>query len=371
MQDNKHHIAVTGIIIKDGKYLITKRALHKKNFPGKWTVPGGNLETRDYLDRKKDTSVHWYNVLEEVLRREIFEEVGLKIQDIGYITSMTFIKPDNSPMLIISLFANYSSGEVKLNEESCDSRWVSLEEAKNYDLIEGIYEEIEMLDKMFTQKAGIGEWKMNSPKKLRIGIDLDEVVGDFMHKFLEFYNEKNGKNVKKEDIKSYDLWKNDFFRWTRDDAIRSVDEFHNSHFFDEINLIFGAKNFIERFENDSEIFIVTARPLKFKEKTEIFFKKNFNRDNMNIIFSGDFHLQGKTKAEICKEQGITILIEDNPDYALDSAKKGILVFLFKRPWNLDYTKHENIVSVTKWDEVLEQINEVRKNGIYTRNRKIL
>ena len=68
MNENSHNVAVTGIIIKEGKYLITQRALTKRNFPGKWTVPGGNLEVRDYIDKPKDTSVHWYNVVEEVLK---------------------------------------------------------------------------------------------------------------------------------------------------------------------------------------------------------------------------------------------------------------------------------------------------------------
>ncbi|MFA5258939.1 MAG: HD domain-containing protein [Candidatus Pacearchaeota archaeon] len=157
--DNKHLIAVTGIIVKDGKYLITKRALSKKTFPGKWTVPGGNLEITDYINRKKDTSIHWYSVLEDVLKREIFEEVGLEVENINYVTSMTFIKGDE-PMLILSLYCDYKSGEVKLNEESCDFAWISLTQAKNYELIEGIYEELEMLDRLLNGKTKkIGEWK--------------------------------------------------------------------------------------------------------------------------------------------------------------------------------------------------------------------
>jgi len=166
--DNKHLIAVTGIIVNNGKYLITKRALHKKAFPGKWTVPGGNLELTDYINKEKDTSVHWYNVLEQVLRREILEEVGLEVENLGYVTSLVFIKGDE-PMLIISLYCDYKSGEVKLDDESCDFAWVSLEEAKNYDLIEGIYEELVMLDKLLKEKnKNIGEWKKEESNVVQI-----------------------------------------------------------------------------------------------------------------------------------------------------------------------------------------------------------
>ena len=72
-----HYVVVTAIIIKDGKYLIAKRADHEKVFPNKWTVPGGKLERDDYEKRDTDTGDHWYNVFETLVRREVDEEVGL------------------------------------------------------------------------------------------------------------------------------------------------------------------------------------------------------------------------------------------------------------------------------------------------------
>lgn len=157
-QNKLHEIAVTGIILKNGKFLITQRSLNKKAFPGKWTVPGGRLELEDYIHLPKDTFHHWYNVLEKVLKREVKEETGLEIKNLKYLTSMTFIKPDNTPVLIVSLYADYSNGEVELDEESIDFKWVDVEEAKNYDLIEGIYEEFLMLDKILKGEK-IEEWK--------------------------------------------------------------------------------------------------------------------------------------------------------------------------------------------------------------------
>lgn len=154
---DKHYVTVTGIVIKDGKYLITKRSPNKKAFPNMWTVPGGNLEMEDYINLPKDTEVHWYNVLEKVLRREIKEETNIEIKNIGYLTSLTFMKGEE-PMLIISLYADYDKGEVKLDEENTDYSWVTLEEAKNYELIPGIYEELVMLDKKLKGEQ-VEEWK--------------------------------------------------------------------------------------------------------------------------------------------------------------------------------------------------------------------
>ena len=150
-------MVVTGILTKDGKYLIAKRAEWEKAFPGRWTVPGGKLEVLDYALRQKDTASHWYNILEDLLKREVMEEVGLEIRGIGYVTSLVYLRPDNIPCLIISLFAEPKSSDVKLCNALTEFAWVSLEEAKTYDLIEGIYEELEILDKKL--KTGeMEEW---------------------------------------------------------------------------------------------------------------------------------------------------------------------------------------------------------------------
>jgi 8-oxo-dGTP diphosphatase len=146
MDKRVHFIAVTGILVKDGKYLIAKRADFEKAFPSKWTVPGGKLELEDYLSRPKDTSEHWYNVLETVLKREVKEEVGLEIENIGYVTSMVYIREDSIPCLIVSLYCEPSSEEIILCDALTEYKWVTLEEAKEYDFIEGIYKELEILD---------------------------------------------------------------------------------------------------------------------------------------------------------------------------------------------------------------------------------
>lgn len=153
-----HEVAITAIIIKDSKYLITRRSPKKKRFPGMWTVPGGKLETDDYINLPKDTTDYWYNVLEKVLRREVAEEVGLDICNITYVTSLATVHGDGNPSLVISCLADYKSGDIALQEdEADDARWVTLREAKGYDLIDGIYDELVMAE---NQRMGVrGEWE--------------------------------------------------------------------------------------------------------------------------------------------------------------------------------------------------------------------
>ena len=153
-----HEVAITAIVVKDGKYLITRRAMSKKRWPGKWTVPGGKLEVADYANTPKDTYGYWYNVLEKTLRREVREETGLEIKNIEYVTSLATVHDDAAPSLVISCMADWESGEIVLQESETDKfAWITLAEAKDYELIDGIYEELEMAEER--RKGMKGEWQ--------------------------------------------------------------------------------------------------------------------------------------------------------------------------------------------------------------------
>lgn len=155
------YVVVTGILVNsDGKYLIVKRADWEKAFPGKWTVPGGKLEVLDYVLRKKDTPSHRYNIFEDLLKREIKEEVDLEFEKIGYVTSLVYLREDKIPCLIVSLYANAKNENVKLCDALTEYAWIDLEEAKKFDLIDGIYEELEILDKKLKSETKfIEQWK--------------------------------------------------------------------------------------------------------------------------------------------------------------------------------------------------------------------
>jgi len=143
-----HEVAITAIIMKGDKYLITRRSANKKRFPGMWTVPGGRLEASDYLALPKDTEAYWYNVLERALAREVKEEVGIEIKNVEYLTSLARVHEDGSPSIVLSCTAEYVRGEVVLQAEESDQYvWVTIEEAKGYDLIDGIFQEFVQVER--------------------------------------------------------------------------------------------------------------------------------------------------------------------------------------------------------------------------------
>jgi len=160
-----HFLTVTGIVAKretNGpvKFLIAKRAAYEKAFPNKWTVPGGKLVRTEYeklpakpysAGQKESAAPQWYNIVEWVLKKEVQEEVNVEIERPQYLTDLAFIRPDGYPVVTLSYWCWYKSGEAKPGKDLTDVAWVTAEEAKGYDLIEGIAEEIEDVDKLISQ----------------------------------------------------------------------------------------------------------------------------------------------------------------------------------------------------------------------------
>lgn len=67
---------------------------------------------------------------------------------------------------------------------------------------------------------------------MKIAIDLDEVIADFIDALLNFYHGKTGKLHRKEEFKEYKFWP--VWGITREEAVKIVDEFHESHKFNDV-----------------------------------------------------------------------------------------------------------------------------------------
>jgi len=141
---------------KDKKCLILKRDEREIAHPGKYGTPGGKLEWGD-LDIKNPTRMNgdifdFENAVEGLLKREVLEEAGIEIQDyFTYINSDAFIRPDETPVVLIKLAVKYKRGKVKPEKGAfTDYAWVNEKEVENYDCIKGIPEEIAKTIKIFS-----------------------------------------------------------------------------------------------------------------------------------------------------------------------------------------------------------------------------
>jgi 8-oxo-dGTP pyrophosphatase MutT (NUDIX family) len=140
------------------KFLIMRRAAHEKFGAGKWTVPGGKLETEDFTNDPKPTDDYWYGVIETALRREVKEEANLEVKNFWYLTSLARVTDEGTGSIVLSFVADWAGGEVKLCKDLDEYAWVTTEESKKYKMFDGIYEEFVMIEKYIAGERDV-EWK--------------------------------------------------------------------------------------------------------------------------------------------------------------------------------------------------------------------
>jgi len=117
-----HVVAVFAFIEKDEKILLAKRSLKDPQAPGVWSVPGGkvDLELGD-------------GILEKTLKKEIMEEVGIKIEDdIQLIWDEGFYRVSGHHVVGLTFLCRWKKGIAKPLEDQEEVRWFSKEELKNF-----------------------------------------------------------------------------------------------------------------------------------------------------------------------------------------------------------------------------------------------
>lgn len=142
----------------DGRFLLLKRSEREKVHPGKYCNPGGKLEWND-LDLKNPTRMNgevfdFENAVEKLLAKEVKEEAGVEIdtQNLKYINSVAFVRPDGIPVVLVKFVAKYKSGDVTIDKHDfSDFIWVNKDEVKKYECILGIDREIEIASEMITK----------------------------------------------------------------------------------------------------------------------------------------------------------------------------------------------------------------------------
>ncbi len=101
-----------------------------------------------------------------------------------------------------------------------------------------------------------------------------------------------------------------------------------------------------------QLDILTARHPDLIEYTTNWTQYKYNWAIAKVFSSNCYYGWKVSKSDICKNEGVKMMIEDDMDYALELAKEWIKVYLLKKPWNVQRPeKHRNIVKVDWWNEI--------------------
>ncbi|MCK9595559.1 hypothetical protein M0R19_00010 [Candidatus Pacearchaeota archaeon] len=196
--------------------------------------------------------------------------------------------------------------------------------------------------------------------KIKIAADIDDSSVDFTFNFLNFYNNKYRTHFTKE--KCYIAKLETILGISKDKIRKEFDEFYNSPFFDAISPIAHAPAILYLLNKINGVPFLTFRPVNIKDKTKISMEKLFPESYSSIIHSREF---GKSKSEICKDMGISVLIEDYFPNALECSLNGINVLLFNQPWNKNFNLENTLITrFYDWRNVPNIIEKI-ENKIMT------
>ncbi|MEM4259263.1 MAG: hypothetical protein QXS38_00675 [Candidatus Pacearchaeota archaeon] len=186
----------------------------------------------------------------------------------------------------------------------------------------------------------------------RIGVDLDDVLFDFIGELAKFHNKNWGTSFSKRDFESYYFCR--LFNCTQEEAENRVRAFLDSDEFKNLSPIDGAVDGINRLvkENNS-IFVVTARHERLFDITKMQIKMHFRTIENAPCYFGKNVYTGHgtdTKIDLCRKLKLHYLIEDSPEYTRECSEYAP-VLLMRQPWNVEIQPERRIFVVNGWRDV--------------------
>ena len=118
-------VGVGAVIVRDKEVLLIKRAAPPKE--GYYSIPGGLVEVGERV--------------EDAVRREVYEETGLKIEIEKLIAVMDNIIKDEEGRvkyhyILVDYLAKPISGELRVSSDASDVKWVRFDRLKGIKLTE-------------------------------------------------------------------------------------------------------------------------------------------------------------------------------------------------------------------------------------------
>jgi len=176
--------------------------------------------------------------------------------------------------------------------------------------------------------------------KKRFGIDIDGTV-TCPTSMIPFLNKAFNLNITLKDILQYDLTP-----LVDISAEEFADWFKKSEpvIYAESPLAQGAKDILNQWENQHELFFISARPAHLLDLTkEWFLKHSIGFDYIDLLGSHN-------KLKAAKEHQVDIFFEDKHDNAVMIHEEcKIPVVLFDTPYNQDPIP-KGVIRVNDWQE---------------------
>jgi hypothetical protein len=195
----------------------------------------------------------------------------------------------------------------------------------------------------------------------KIAVDFDDVLVCTFPILLPLLNNWFGRTFKLSDVRAYNL--SELFGVDGADIADAYCEFDKRGVFSKLPVFYGAVKGLKALRKRGwETYVVTSRPEYMREQTQKYLDRYFDglirelylAEHPSDLKSGD----RLSKAEIVKNIGAGVLIDDCLQHILEAHQRGVLGLLFDYrrmySWNKGNLPLE-VKRVCSWEEIINQI----------------
>ncbi|GGG78676.1 NUDIX domain-containing protein [Paenibacillus radicis (ex Gao et al. 2016)] len=120
-------VNVEGAVIREDKWLVITRSMKEEHAGGTLSLVGGKVEVEG----------NGLEILEQTVKRELYEEVGIEIKDtVTFVYSSSFVTEDGNNVINMVFLCEYDRGTAhsKSPDEVEAVHWMTFDEIMNHPL---------------------------------------------------------------------------------------------------------------------------------------------------------------------------------------------------------------------------------------------
>jgi uncharacterized HAD superfamily protein len=193
---------------------------------------------------------------------------------------------------------------------------------------------------------------------MHIAIDIDDSAGDLLSSLILFHNDRYGTKLKRGDFHS--CWYREVWGGTKEQEVEKLTEFFKTDYFKNVPPMLGSQEAIKLLkERGHKLSIVTGRVYSLTKQTEEWVEKYFGNIFSAIYHTNSYGLTGIKikKSEMCKNQKVDLIVDDDLMHIIDCANAGISVLVYDSPWNQGVLP-SGTVRVMSWNKIPELIQRL-------------
>lgn len=191
---------------------------------------------------------------------------------------------------------------------------------------------------------------------MKIAVDIDEVLCPFLESFIPFAHKELGTNYKLEDFETYNL--EQVIDRPVLEIINAVRAFYRDKL-ENLPSFADALPTLRLIGEEHELIVLTSRHHEAIEKTPDWINKHFPDVFREIVFSSNPAIDSKkTKAMICKELQVDVLIEDDPRHIEVCIQEKVRVIMPQKLWNKTVDTN-SVIAVKNWEEIENKLKEIK------------